>query len=243
MKKLKNALFLFGIFWGLNEKFLYSQSLAPLDDPNNSALFAVDASANKVNTTAMNNTQDSTAEEPFVEGWQCKFNYKPLFFNCGKMEKPLPKVITPALKAEREILNYLSGKKAQLDARENSLIDKEKELASVEKRVERKLEDYKNALQAMEENRKKQQDAESASFKTLVSYYEKIPPENAAVFINQLDEQTATMLLTRMTPRKASSILGILDPAVAVKLTEKIAKIKENRDAYLSSDFNPNKKK
>lgn len=192
----------------------------------------------------LNANRDATAA-PAVElgdenlGWQCKFNYKPWLFDCSKIEKPKPPVVTDSQKAEKEILDYLTLKKSELDFREETLRNREKELSGLEKRIELKLNEVNKWNTDVEQERKKKQQEDMTNLKSLVSYYEKMAPENAAAVFNQLDEQTAAKLLTSMNARKSSAIMALLDPRVSVRLTERIAAIRQNREAFMTSDVKP----
>ena len=63
----------------------------------------------------------------------------------------------------------------------------------------------------------------------MVRYYETMDPERTAVFFNQMDRVTAMHLIMRMNPRKASAVLELLDPQVAVDITERVTRFKQGR--------------
>ena len=63
----------------------------------------------------------------------------------------------------------------------------------------------------------------------MVRYYETIAPENAAVLFNKLGQQTAIHILLRMNPRKASAVLQLMDPEVAVAITEKVTRFEKEK--------------
>ncbi|MBL0690956.1 MAG: hypothetical protein JJV97_01275 [SAR324 cluster bacterium] len=182
-------------------------------------------------TAAKDSTTDSTADVEYGP-WGCQFTLQPFSVTCGSEEiiPPPPDII----KEQVEILDFLRGRKQKLDTRELTIVDREKGLSALESRIEQKINEVARINQNIEKMRQEKAITDTETLRQLVSYYEKIPAENAAVFFNQMDQQTSTMILTRMKSRKAAALLANLSPEVAVSITEYVAKIAENREAYLS---------
>ena len=179
--------------------------------------------------TSPDSPDDKPAEVSYGP-WGCHFTLRPLDLWCGAEEivPPPPDI----LREQAEILDFLRGRKERLDAREKEMVEKAKELASLEQRIEQKINEVRLINDEIDQTYRQKAEQDAEALTQLVSYYEKMPPDNAALFFNTMDRQTAIMIITRMSARRAAAILAILEPEVAVELTESIAKITVNREQY-----------
>lgn len=69
--------------------------------------------------------------------------------------------------------------------------------------------------------------AQQENYQRLAKIYESMPPEEAAMRLEKLDEDTATILLLAIKPRQAAKILANVNPEKAATLSRRIVIIKE----------------
>lgn len=131
--------------------------------------------------------------------------------------------------AESKVLTALKKREEELRIKEALHEQRAQELKSLSQQIEQKL-DQMRRLQAEIESRqstRKQMDEKDIS--RMVRYYETMDPERTAVFFNQMDRVTAMHLIMRMKPRNASAVLQLVDPEVAVDITERVTRFKQGR--------------
>lgn len=129
-----------------------------------------------------------------------------------------------------EVLNQLRQREQELKKKEEIFQQKTKELKLLSQQIEQKLDQMRGLANAIETQRKARKDMDEKDISKMVRYYETMAPENTSVFFNKMDRQTATHLIMRMNPRKASAVMQLLDPEVAVNITERVTRFKENRE-------------
>lgn len=132
-----------------------------------------------------------------------------------------------------KVLIALKQKEETLVRREKKIQLREKELRALEQRVERKLNQMRDLAKKIEDERETRKAMDEKDISRMVKYYESMDPENTSVFLNQMDRVTAAHILMRMNPRKASGVMQLLDPDVAVEITEMVTRFKENRSKTL----------
>ena len=164
--------------------------------------------------------------------WKCEFGWGPPSFNCfpNQEEEPSEKEDEEALKQQAAVIESIQAKEKELAKRESLLDKRQSQLRDLEQRLERKLDEIRRIQQLIEQARKEQSEAQAKDLAQLVRMYETMDAENAATIINTMDEQTAVNLVLRMNPRKASAILQAAEPEVARDISERIARIKANRE-------------
>lgn len=132
-----------------------------------------------------------------------------------------------------KVLTALTQKEESLNQRSKRIQLREKELRALEQRVERKLNQMRDLAVKIESEREERKTMDEKDISRMVKYYESMDPENTSVFLNQMDRITAAHILMRMNPRKASGVMQLLDPNVAVEITEMVTRFKENRSKSL----------
>lgn len=139
---------------------------------------------------------------------------------------PDPSAPPPVSAAERAALQELRARREQLDTRERQVAVKESVLAAAEKRVADRvteLADLQARLQAMEDARKKR---EEADWQGLVRTYEAMRPRDAAAIMNGMETPVLLEVLDRMNDRKAALILAALPPDRARAATTGLAEMR-----------------
>ncbi len=123
--------------------------------------------------------------------------------------------------------SLLERKQRELKEREDSLKQREERLSILSKEVDEKIERYQRLLAQFEEVLKKIEQSKEERYARLIKTYEAMPPEEAAVRLAALDEQTAALILWRMKEKKAAAVLACVEPKKAASLTETIIKIEK----------------
>jgi flagellar motility protein MotE (MotC chaperone) len=128
-----------------------------------------------------------------------------------------------APRGERAILERLSDRRQQLDARDEELAMRENLLKAAEKRVEAKVAELK-ALEAKVKSALDQRDeTEAKRFKGIVAMYEAMKPKDAARIFDRLDLKILVDVSTQMKPQTMSAILAQMAPEAAERLTVELA--------------------
>ncbi|MDH5559555.1 MAG: hypothetical protein OEY59_01710, partial [Deltaproteobacteria bacterium] len=128
------------------------------------------------------------------------------------------------------VLNALKKREEELKQKEELYQQKTKELKMLSQRIEQKLDQMRSLANEIEVQRVSRKEMDEKDISRMVKYYETMTPENTVVFFNKMDRQTATHILMRMNPRKASAVMQLLDPKVAVDITEKVTRFTESRE-------------
>jgi flagellar motility protein MotE (MotC chaperone) len=124
---------------------------------------------------------------------------------------------------EIEVLQALSQRREELEARDRELQQRAALLAATEQRMDRKLQELK-VLQATIEGLVARHDAEEEKkFKSLVKIYENMKPRDAAQIFEQLEMEVLLEVVGRMSERKVAPILAEMDPGKAKDVTFQLA--------------------
>ena len=83
----------------------------------------------------------------------------------------------------------------------------------------KKMEEEEELLRRKEEERRALQ---AQQFSKLARLYDGMPPEDAALRLQNMRDEFALAIIPLMKPKKASKVLSVMDPIVAVKFTEKM---------------------
>ncbi len=125
--------------------------------------------------------------------------------------------------AELQVLQSLGSRRNQLDAREQNLDTQLQLLAAAEAKVDTKLKQLaglKGDIQGLLGQADAKKESEMAR---LVTIYEQMKPQDAAVRMTLLDDSVRLPLAAKMNVRKLSAIMGFMPPADAKAITEKLA--------------------
>ncbi len=129
-------------------------------------------------------------------------------------------------KSQIEVLTALKRREEELRKREETHRRKANELKLLAQQIEQKLDQMRKLTAEFEKKRQSRKEMDEKDISRMVKYYETMDPELTAVFFNQMDRLTAMHILMRMNPRKASAVMQLLDPKVAVEITEKVSGFK-----------------
>lgn len=147
---------------------------------------------------------------------------------CGPDAKDLAREagLSPA---ELQILQSLGARRGQLDTREQDMDVQLQLLAAAETKLDAKL----KALATMKTDIQgllTQADAQKATeIDRLVTVYSQMKPAAAAARMTLLDDSVRLPIAAKMKERALSAILGLMNPADAKIITEKLAQRYDNK--------------
>ncbi len=127
------------------------------------------------------------------------------------------------------IIKRIKENEAILMEREKKLEIEEERLKLLRKEVEKKIEDLASLKTETEALLKKVKEIENERVSHLVGVISAMRPKDAASLIENMDEEVAVNILLKMNERIAGRILSNVDPKKAVKLTQKMAKLRSNK--------------
>lgn len=133
--------------------------------------------------------------------------------------------------AELRIIQSLSSRRAELDARDTDFASMLPLLAAAEQKLDARvqaLEQVKAEVAAMLGQVDEKQKAETDR---LVAVYSAMRPREAARVFSTLDDDVRLPVAAAMRPRTLAAIMAQMDPAAARSLTEKLARRFEAQQA------------
>ena len=128
-----------------------------------------------------------------------------------------------APRGERAILERLSDRRQQLDARSEELEMRENLLKAAEKRVEAKVAELKELEAKVKAALDQRDQNELKRFKSIVTMYEGMKPKDASRIFDRLDLKILVEVATQMKPATMSAILAQMSPDTAERLTVELA--------------------
>jgi len=133
-------------------------------------------------------------------------------------------------KSQIELLQSLSERRKELDARERAIEQREGLLNAAEHRIETKIEELKAVKAEIEGLVKKYDEQEEQQIAGLVKIYETMKPKDAARIFNELDMDVLLEVFERMKSSKTAPVLADMDPGRAKEITMRIAERKKMPD-------------
>lgn len=124
---------------------------------------------------------------------------------------------------EKAVLERLSERRAELDALENQIKQREALVAAAEKRLNERVDELKALEAKISVLVEQKKSADDEQFKGLVSMYENMKPKDAANIFDQLSSDVLFRVAVAMNPRKMSPILAAMTPDRAQELTTQMA--------------------
>ncbi len=125
--------------------------------------------------------------------------------------------------SELEVLQSLSKRRRELDARETDLVTREALIAAAENRVDERFAELKSLEDKVSGMLGSLDDAEETQIKSLVSMYEKMKSDDAARIFAALDDEILLKVAGRMKDQSLASILADMPDGEAVALTVLLA--------------------
>lgn len=129
-------------------------------------------------------------------------------------------LIIPATSySQDDILRFIDKKQKELKEKEENLKKEEERLNILKRDVDERIDRYSKLLTVIEEQLKELRKARDERFEQIVKTFEAMPPDDAATRLNEMDEKTATKILSMMKPKKASAIMAAMEPKKVASLT------------------------
>ncbi|MBX9778020.1 MAG: flagellar protein FlbB [Xanthobacteraceae bacterium] len=125
--------------------------------------------------------------------------------------------------AERAVLERLSERRNELDARAKELEAREAVVLAAEKRLESRVAHLKQLEAKINEIVRAKDENETARVKNLVTMYENMKPKDAARVFDRLDLRILLDVATQINPRRMSDIMAQMSPEAAERLTVELA--------------------
>jgi len=118
-----------------------------------------------------------------------------------------------------EIYEDLQQRRRQLEQREMDMSQREALLKAGTEELNKKVEELNAIKTEIQSLLKKQSAEEQASTDRLVKIYEGMKPKEAARIFNQLDLDVLVPVVMKMSERKASQVIAVMEPDKARSLT------------------------
>jgi flagellar motility protein MotE (MotC chaperone) len=132
-------------------------------------------------------------------------------------------LVPVAPRGERAILERLSDRRQELDARSQELEMRENLLKAAEKRVEARVAELRELEGRIKGALGQRDEDELKRFKSIVVMYENMKPKDAARIFDRLDLKILVDVSTQMKPATMSAILAQMSPESAERLTVELA--------------------
>lgn len=132
--------------------------------------------------------------------------------------------------SEIEVLQKLTVRREQLNARAQELEMRDNLLQATEKRIDGKIVKLKEIESTIQDLLKQYDKQELKRLKSLVSIYEKMKPKDAASIFNSLDMKVLLDIAGLMKESKLATILGNMNGTRAKELTIELATRKQLPD-------------
>ena len=143
----------------------------------------------------------------------------------GGGEKPLDPVLFT--RSEIELLQELSKRRKELDAREQTVIQREGLLNAAETRIEKKIAELKGVKDDIEKLIQQYEEQKEQQLNDLVAIYEKMKPKDASRIFNDLETDILLQIFDKMKASKTALILANMKAARAKEITSRIAERRE----------------
>jgi len=139
--------------------------------------------------------------------------------------------VSPYTRSELDLLQNLTLRRDELDAREKELQLKAKVLEAAEKRINDKVKEMKDLEVELSKVVAQYQQQQDGEIKSLVKIYESMKPGDAAAIFNEMDMPILLEVIDKMSERKAAPVLAGMDPRRARDVTQELAEMRRGRAA------------
>jgi len=119
-----------------------------------------------------------------------------------------------------QLISAIEKRKGELDKRGEEIEQENQRLQALKSELTALLAKYTQ----IKESSKKTDMIDANQLEHLTKMYEAMPPKDAALRIERLNESLALKLLSNIKPKVAAKILNEIKPARAAHLTERLAK-------------------
>ena len=123
-----------------------------------------------------------------------------------------------------ELIDAMKTRQEELDRYEKELKSREGRVNSLERDLDKKIDELKRLQLKLEELIKLRDDVEKKNVSALSKTYSAMQPATAAERIKAMDRAIALKILGAMKSKQAAKVLSSLDTETATEMTEQLAK-------------------
>ena len=129
--------------------------------------------------------------------------------------------------AEDDVAGIIEKQRAELSQKEELIKQETERLKILKKEVKEDIAEYTKLLKQIEKSLVQAEEIGNQRLKHVSKAYEAMQPEDAALRLAGLDNETAVQILLKMNSKKAGLVIGMMDSEKATWLTKDIAKLKK----------------
>jgi flagellar motility protein MotE (MotC chaperone) len=129
--------------------------------------------------------------------------------------------------AEDDIAKILEKQQKEIAKKEVSIKKETVRLETLKREVEEDIAKYTKLLKDIDKSLNQAEEIGVKRLKHVAKAYESMPAESAATRLSGLDNDTAILILLKMSSKKAGLVIGNMDPKKATILTKQIAKLRK----------------
>ena len=136
--------------------------------------------------------------------------------------------LTISAYSEDDLVKVVEQRQKELQEKETLLKKEEERINVLRKDVDERIEKYTALLKQLEDILNKLGKAKEENLTHVVKAYEAMPPEEAALKLSVIDENTAVMIITNMKSKKAGAVLALMESQKAATLTKHMLDLKKD---------------
>ncbi|WPZ34158.1 hypothetical protein T8K17_23360 [Thalassobaculum sp. OXR-137] len=133
-------------------------------------------------------------------------------------------------KSQIELLQSLADRRQELEAREQTIVQREGLLAAAEHRIDQKIGELNGIKAEIEDLIRKYDKQEEEQLASLVKIYETMKAKDAAKIFDALDMDILLQVIERMKASKTAPVLAAMTPERAKEVTARIAERRKMPD-------------
>ncbi len=145
----------------------------------------------------------------------------------------------PGSDSEDAVLMSLTKRREELDQRDQDIQLRMKLLEATEGRLQKRLDELKSIESQLGGTGEDGAPTASGQMKTLAGMYEIMKPKAAAEVFAQLEADVMVEIARQMDPRKLSTVMSVMDPQTASKLTMGLAGETRPREVLVRTEMMP----
>lgn len=128
---------------------------------------------------------------------------------------------------EIELLQALSERRQEIEARAEQIQQREALLSAAESRIDEKVSRLESLQKQIQEQLARYDEQEEKQLQSLVKIYEAMKPKDAARIFDELEMKVLLSVIDRMNERKSAPVLAEMTPQRAQEVTLELATRRE----------------
>lgn len=177
--------------------------------------------------------QTPATAPPQAEAQDCPNN-----ISCAGMKPGTTTVAAdPATrKAETSLVKDILARQVTLSTQEKALGEQKRVLDAAKLALEEKMRNLDATLALLAEKQAAHRETVSAETDRLVKIYEEMPAKEAAAVFNIMDIHVLVSIVSKMTPRKVSAVMGVMIPERVNLISQYLAGVRTFRPPHGGDD-------